>query len=74
MLTLSEALKTFEVESNMFNIKLYQAEGQQDFVKYRTVILTKNMVEVEGKNELIIMIRDVTDKVSLEKEQIKKKK
>ena len=43
----------------MFNIKL------ADDVEARTVILTKTQVEVDGKNNLIVMIRDVTDKVRL---------
>ena len=38
----------------------------------RTVILTRNKVEIDGKDKTLIMIRDVTDKVRLQLEQIKK--
>ena len=58
VLTLSEVLLTFERESAMFNIKLHDT--------FRTVVLTKTKVEVDGKNNLIVMIRDVTDTVRLE--------
>ena len=68
VLTLSEVLLTFDRESKMFNIKL------SDDVEARTVILTKTQVEVDGKNNLIVMIRDVTDKVRLQKHQLKQKK
>ena len=58
----------------MFNIKLepnanLDTKQTKDF---RTVILSKNQVEVEGTIKLIVMIRDVTDRVRLEKEQLKK--
>ena len=43
-------------------------------IRDRTVILKKNKVEVDGKIKVIVMVRDITDKVSLEKEQIKKRK
>ena len=54
----------------MFNIKNCVDEE----VSYRTVILTKTKVEINGKNKLIVMIRDVTDKVRLQQEHIKKTK
>lgn len=60
VLTLNEVIQTFDLESTMFNIKL----GQD--LHYRTVILTKNEVEIEGKKKMILIIRDVTDKVRLE--------
>ena len=71
VLTLNEVLLTFSDESTMFNIKL---QNPLDDVQYRTVVLTKNEVEVEGENKLFIMIRDKTDQVSLAKEDLKKKK
>ena len=71
VLTLNEVLLTFSDESAMFNIKL---QNPLDDVQYRTVVLTKNEVEVEGENKLFIMIRDKTDQVSLAKEDLKKKK
>ena len=37
-------------------------------------MLKKNNVVVDGKNKLIVMVRDVTDKVRLEQEKIKKSK
>ena len=37
-------------------------------IRDRTVILKKNKVEVDGKIKVIVMVRDITDKVSLEKE------
>ena len=68
VLTLSEVLQTFAVDSAMFNIKL------NDLQFYRTVVLKKNIVEIDGKNKVIIMIRDVSDKIRIEQEQIKKEK
>jgi hypothetical protein len=38
------------------------------------VVLTKTKVEVDGKDKVIIMIRDLTDKVRLEQHQLKKEK
>ena len=64
MLTLDEVVQMFEVESAMYNIKM--SDGN-----VRTVVLTKRKYEVDGENKLIIMIRDVSDKVRLEQEQIK---
>ena len=67
MLTLYEALQQFEIESNLFNIKLFKGDS-------RLVVLHKNKVEIDGKTKLIVMIRDVSDKVRLEQMQLKKKK
>ena len=64
VLTLDEVVQMFEVESAMYNIKM-------DDSNMRTVVLTKRKYEVDGENKLIIMIRDVSDKVRLEQEQIK---
>ena len=36
--------------------------------------MKKNIVELDGKNKVIIMIRDVSDKIRIEQEQIKKEK
>jgi hypothetical protein len=60
VLTLTEVLQTFEVDSTLFNIKLGEC--------LRTVVLKKNKVEIDGKNKVIIMIRDVSDKIRIEKE------
>ena len=49
----------------MYNIKLTDDTC-------RTVILTKNKVEIDGKDKTLIMIRDVSDKVRLQQEQVKK--
>ena len=38
------------------------------------MVLTKTKVEVDGKDKVIIMIRDLTDKVRLEQHQLKKEK
>ena len=65
VLTLTEVLQTFAVESAMYNIK-------RTTETCRTVILTRNKVEIDGKDKTLIMIRDVTDKVRLQLEQIKK--
>jgi len=64
VLTLREVMQTFEVGSAMFNIKL--PEILQMGVDYRTVVLQKSQVEIEGVKKLIIMVRDVTDKITLE--------
>jgi hypothetical protein len=69
VLTLSEVVQTFEVESALFNIRL---TGDKENA-YRTVSLRKNKVKVEGKDKLVLMIRDVTDTVRFEQELIKKK-
>jgi hypothetical protein len=70
VLTLSEVLLTFERDSAMFNIKV-PGEIENPADEYRTVVLSKTKVEVDGKDNLIIMIRDVTDKVRLEQYQLK---
>jgi hypothetical protein len=44
----------------MFNIKVARSN-----IDYRTVILTKNKVEVDGATKLLVMINDVTDRVRL---------
>ena len=72
VLTLHEVLQTFEVESPMYNIKLKRSEENSEEDDYRTVVLEKNQVEIDGSVKLIIMIRDVSDRVRLEQEQIKK--
>ena len=51
----------------MYNIKLTDDTC-------RTVILTKNEVEIDGKDKTLIMIRDVSDKVRLQQEHKKKDK
>ena len=63
VLSLTEVLQTFEVESAMFNIKVW-VDGQE--AEYRTVVLHKNKAEIDGKNKLIVIIRDETDKVRLQ--------
>ena len=69
VLTLNEVIQTFDVDSAMFNIKLNEASGD-----CRTVVMKKRWVEVQGKKKLIIMIRDLTDKVKLEEANIKRVK
>ena len=64
VLTLTEVVQTFEVESPMLNIKL-QGENAKNC---RTVVLTKNKVEVDGKSQIIVVINDVTDRVRLARE------
>jgi len=41
---------------------------------YRTVVLKKNEVKVNGKTKLIIMITDVSATVLLKQDQLRKKK
>ena len=41
---------------------------------FRTVVLKKSQVEVNGENRQIIMVRDISLKVRLKQEHIKKKK
>lgn len=48
----------------MFNIKL--PDVMQTGVNYRTVLLQKSNVEIQGADKFIIMVRDVTDKITLE--------
>ena len=52
----------------MFTIKLKAPTSN------RTVLLTKTQVEMDGESKVIVMVRDVTDKVRLEQEQIRKGK
>jgi hypothetical protein len=59
----------FDVESPMFNIKLTDND-----VDCRTVVLRKADVDIDSRKRLIVMIRDVTDKVKLEQVKIKKEK
>ena len=58
VLTLSEAVQLFEVESHMYNIK--------NDLGCRSVVMTKANVEIDDRKKEIIMIRDVTDQVKLE--------
>jgi len=75
VLTLHEVIQTFEKDSPMYNIKLPRTELNSSVQEEcRTVVLKKNSAEIDGKSKLIIMIRDVSDRVRLEQEQIKKKK
>jgi len=53
----------------MFNIKLTDND-----VDCRTVVLRKADVDIDSRKRLIVMIRDVTDKVKLEQVKIKKEK
>merc|ERR1740139_1278231 len=62
VLTLQEVVQTFDVDSPMYNIKLREDD------EYRTVVLKKNKVVIDGETKLIIMINDVTDKVRFEQE------
>ena len=71
ILTLTEVLQTFELESTMYNIKLPTTMLN---IEFRTVVLRKTQVEIDGKKKVLIMINDVSDKVRLEQEWIKKKK
>ena len=68
VLNLTEVLQTFEVESSMFNIKIGVATDETAEAEYRTVVITKNEAEIDGKTKLIVMIKDVTAKVRLELE------
>ena len=52
----------------MFNLKLPSETQRQGNGHYRTVILKKHQVEIDGQTKLIVMIRDVTDKVMLKQE------
>ena len=52
----------------MYNVKLTEADD------YRTVVLKKNNVVIDGETKLIIMINDVTEKVRFEQEMVKNKK
>ena len=69
VLTLAEVIQTFEVESPMLNIKLPGAAKH-----YRTVVLTKNEVEVNGRRKMIVMINDASDRVRVARERHKKEK
>ena len=58
VLTLAEVIMVFDKESAMYNIKV---TGQET----RTVVLTKNEVEVDGSTKVIVMIRDISDRMKL---------
>ena len=62
VLSLKEVLQTFERESDMFNLKV---RVDHEETEYRTVILSKNKAEIDGKKKVIVIIRDITDKVRL---------
>jgi len=68
VLTLDEVVQISEVENLVFHLKSSRVEGS------RTVVLKKNMVEIDGITKLIIMIRDITDTVRFEQELFKKKR
>ena len=46
----------------MFNLKV---RVDHEETEYRTVILSKNKAEIDGKKKVIVIIRDITDKVRL---------
>ena len=50
------------------NLQLPSETQRQGNGHYRTVILKKHQVEIDGQTKLIVMIRDVTDKVMLKQE------
>jgi len=50
----------------MYNIKLPEVQRELGSIGYRTVVLKKTYVEIDDRKKLIIMIRDVTDRVRLE--------
>ena len=54
----------------MYKVKLV---GRQS-TDFRSVILKKTTVEIDGTQKLIVIINDLTDTVKLEKEQNKKQK
>jgi len=68
VLTLAEVLQTFEESSAMFKINLYNSDS------CRTVVLKKNYTTIDGETKMIVMIRDVSDKMRLEQEEVKNKK
>ena len=47
----------------MYNIKLPTTMLN---IEFRTVVLRKTQVEIDGKKKVLIMINDVSDKVRLE--------
>jgi len=53
-------LQTFKVESALFNIRMSTADKV-----FRTVMLKKKQVEIDGETKLIIMINDVSARVKL---------
>ena len=71
-MTLEEVVQMFELESKMFNVKGSSSDYPSSDM-YRTVILTKNVVEIDGITKLIVMVRDVTEKLKFEQELLKKK-
>ena len=73
VLTLNEVIQTFESESCMFNVQMQSACDTQTAV-YRTVVLKKNEVKINGKSKLIVMLNDVSATVRLKKDQLSKKR
>ena len=53
---------------------MYNIKSTGDVDDYRTVVLKKNSVVIDGQTKLIIMVNDITEKVRSEQEKIKNRK
>jgi hypothetical protein len=66
VLTLEEALQTFEVESGLFRLKLKKDINDTFTDDDRMIKIRKQAVNMEGDERCIIVISDVTKVVSFE--------
>ena len=66
VLTLEEALQTFEVESGLFRLKLKKDRNDSFQEDDRMIKIRKQAVNMEGEERYIIVISDVTKVISFE--------
>ena len=66
ILTLEEALQTFEVESGLFRLKLKENPNDSSTADDKMIKIRKQAISMEGQERYIIVITDVTDTISFE--------
>jgi hypothetical protein len=66
ILTLEEALQTFEVESGLFRLKLKENPNDSSTTDDKMIKIRKQAISMEGQERYIIVITDVTDTISFE--------
>ena len=66
VLTLEEALQTFEVDSGLFRLKLKENPNDSSRAEDKMIKIRKQTISMEGHERYIIVISDLTDTISFE--------
>ena len=66
VLTLEEALQTFEVDSGLFRLKLKENPNDSLTAEDKMIKIRKQTISMEGHERYIIVISDLTDTISFE--------